>query len=148
MATIQLPHDLKEFLKLLNSHQTEYLLIGGYAVSYHGYPRTTFDMDIWVATQRENAEKMVDVLREFGFESDQLTVDLFMKQNQIVRLGNPPFRIEIMTTISGVDFEDCYPTRITDVIDGVDVEIINLEHLKLNKQASGRHKDLEDLEHL
>ncbi len=105
-------------------------------------------MDIWIAIQRENAEKMVHVLREFGFESDQLTVDLFMKQNQIVRLGNPPFRIEIMTTISGVSFEDCYPTRITDVIDGVEVQVINLEHLKLNKRASGRYKDLEDLQHL
>ena len=106
------------------------------------------DMDIWIAIQRENAEKMVDVLREFGFESDQLTVDLFMKQNQIVRLGNPPFRIEIMTTISGVNFEECYPARITDVIDGIEVQIINLEHLKLNKEASGRFKDLDDLEHL
>ena len=105
-------------------------------------------MDIWVAIQRENAERLVDVLREFGFESERLTVDLFMKQNQIVRLGNPPFRIEIMTTISGVNFEECYSARITDVIDEVEIQIINLEHLKLNKKASGRYKDLEDLEHL
>lgn len=105
-------------------------------------------MDIWVAIQRENAEKIVDALREFGFEGDQLTVDLFLKQDQIVRMGNPPFRIEIMTTISGVNFEECYSERITEVIDGVEVRIINLEHLKLNKQASGRYKDLDDLENL
>jgi len=133
---------------LLNSLQIKYLLIGGYAVSFHGYPRTTLDMDIWVAIQRGNAEKMVDALREFGFESAQLTIDLFMKQNQIVRLGNPPFRIEIMTTISGVNFEECYSERVTDMIDGVEVHIISLEHLKLNKQASGRNKDLDDLENL
>ncbi len=148
MATIQLPPDFKEFLKLLNSHQIKYLLIGGYAVNYHGYPRTTGDMDIWVPIQKENAEKLVDVLSKFGFESAKLTVDLFLKQNQIIRMGIPPFRIELLTTISGVNFEECYAERITDVIDGVDVEIINLEHLKLNKNASGRYKDLDDLENL
>ena len=148
MATIQLPSDFKEFLKLLNSHQIEYLLIGGYAVSFHGYPRTTLDIDIWIAIQRENAEKMVNALKDFGFENDQLTVDLFMKPNQIVRMGNPPFRIEIMTTISGVNFEKCFSERITEVVDGVKLEIINLEHLKLNKQAAGRYKDLDDLENL
>lgn len=105
-------------------------------------------MDIWIAVQRENAEKMVNALKDFGFENDQLTVDLFMKPNQIVRMGNPPFRIEIMTTISGVNFEKCFSERITEVVDGVKLEIINLEHLKLNKQAAGRYKDLDDLENL
>lgn len=148
MATIQLPNDFKEFLRLLNSHQVEYLLIGGYAVSYHGHPRTTADMDIWIAIQKENAEKMVTVLKEFGFDAPQLTADLFLKQNQIIRMGNPPMRIELLTTISGVRFEECYSERTVDVIDDVEVQIINLEHLKRNKQASGRQKDLDDLEHL
>ena len=105
-------------------------------------------MDIWVAIQQENAEKLVNTLREFGFESAQLTVDLFMKEDQIVRMGIPPFRIELLTTISGVNFEECYSDRITDVIDDVEVQIISLDHLKLNKQASGRYKDLDDLENL
>ena len=148
MATIQLPNDFKEFLKLLNSHQVEYLLIGGYAVSYHGHPRTTADIDIWVAIQKENAEKLVAVLREFGFDAPQLTADLFLRENQIIRMGNPPMRIELLTTISGVHFEECYSDRIIDVIDDVEVLIINLEHLKRNKQASGRQKDLDDLAHL
>ena len=148
MATIQLPNDFKEFLRLLNSHQVEYLLIGGYAVSYHGYPRTTADIDIWVAIQKENAEKVVDVLKEFGFDTPHLTADLFLRENQIIRMGNPPMRIELMTTISGVRFEECYLERIIDVIDDVEVQIINLEHLRRNKQASGRQKDLDDLEHL
>ena len=133
---------------MLNSHQVEYLLIGGYAVSYHGHPRTTADIDIWVAIQKENAEKLVAVLREFGFDAPQLTPDLFLRQNQIIRMGNPPMRIELLTTISGVHFEECYSERIIDVIDDVEVLVINLEHLKRNKQASGRQKDLDDLAHL
>lgn len=133
---------------MLNSHQVEYLLIGGYAVGYHGYPRATADMDLWVAIQQENAEKLVAVLKEFGFYVLELSIELFLKENQIVRMGVSPMRIELLTTISGVNFEECYSERIIDVIDGVEVSIINLKHLKLNKRASGRHKDLDDLEHL
>ena len=105
-------------------------------------------MDIWVAIQQENAEKLVTVLKEFGFENSELTIDLFLKQNQIIRMGVPPIRIELLTTVSGISFEECYSERIIDIIDGVKVQIIDLEHLKLNKRASGRHKDLDDLEHL
>ena len=148
MATIQLPQDFKEFLKLLNSHQVEYLLIGGYAVGYHGYPRATGDMDLWVAIRQNNAEKLVAALSEFGFDASQLSTGLFLTENQIVRLGVPPLRIELLTTISGVSFNRCYSERIVDVIDDVEVHIINREHLKQNKQASGRHKDLDDLQHL
>ena len=133
---------------MLSLHQVEYLLVGGYAVSYHGYPRTTADIDIWVAIQKENAEKLVAVLREFGFDAPQLTPDIFLRQNQIIRMGNPPMRIELLTTISGVRFEECYSERIIGVVDDVEIQIINLEHLKRNKQASGRQKDLDDLEHL
>lgn len=148
MVTIQLPPDFKEFLKLLNSHQVEYLLIGGYAVGYHGYPRATGDMDLWVAVRQNNAEKLVAVLREFGLNTPQLSVSLFLTENQIVQIGVPPMRIELLTTISGVSFDHCYSERIIDVIDDVEVHIINREHLKQNKQASGRYKDLEDLQHL
>ncbi len=91
---------------------------------------------------------MVAVLKEFGFDTPSLTADLFLRENQIIRMGNPPMRIELMTTISGVRFEECHSERIIDVIDDVEVQIINLEHLRRNKQASGRQKDLDDLEHL
>ncbi len=91
---------------------------------------------------------MVAVLKEFGFDTPSLTADLFLRENQIIRMGNPPMRIELMTTISGVRFEECYSERIIDIIDNVEVQIINLEHLKCNKQASGREKDLADLKHL
>ena len=145
---IQLPPDFKEFLKLLNSHRVEYLLVGGYAVGYHGYPRATGDIDLWVAVRQNNAEKLVVVLREFGLNAPQLSADIFLQENQIIRMGVPPMRIELLTTISGVDFDSCYSERIVDVIDSVEVHIINLKHLKQNKQASGRHKDLDDLQYL
>ena len=148
MATIHLPPDFKEFLKLLNAHQVEYLLIGGYAVSYHGYPRATADMDIWIALQPANAERIVAVLKEFGFDLPELSPELFLKEWQVIRLGVPPVRIELATTVSGVNFNECYAERLTDILDGVKVNLISLKHLKINKKASGRHQDLADLENL
>jgi len=135
-------------LKLLNAHQAEYLLVGGYAVGYHGYPRATADIDIWVAIGPDNADKIVAVLKEFGFDLPELTPELFLKEGQIIRLGVPPVRIEIITTISGVKFSQCYAKRITDKLDGVNVNLICLDHLKRNKKAAGRHKDMADIENL
>jgi hypothetical protein len=132
----------------LNSNQVEYLLIGGYAVSYHGYPRATNDMDVWVAVHPDNAERLVNVMQAFGFSVEGLSSDLFLKENKIVRMGVPPTRIEVLTGISGVTFDECYADRIVGEIDGVVVSLIDLEHLKQNKKASGRYKDLSDLEHL
>ncbi|MBN2593748.1 MAG: hypothetical protein JXA81_09595 [Sedimentisphaerales bacterium] len=148
MAMIHLPPDFKEFLRLLNAHAVEYMLIGGYAVNYYGYPRATADMDIWVAIHPANADRIVAALKEFGFDLPELSHELFLQQWQIIRLGVPPIRIEIATTISGVDFTECYSKRVQDTIDGVSVNLIDLYHLKLNKKASGRHQDLADLENL
>lgn len=148
MATIRLPPDFREFLQLLNAHRVEYLLVGGYAVGYHGYPRATVDMDIWIGRGPDNAGKMVAVLREFGFDVPNLSEDLFLKEEQIVRMGVPPIRLEIFTSIPGVHFEECYRERIVDELDGVQVNLLNLEHLKASKKASGRNKDLDDLENL
>ena len=148
MATVNLPPDFKEFLKLLNAHQVEYLLIGGYAVAYHGYPRATADMDIWIATHAQNTKKIVAALKEFGFDLPELSTELFQKKGQIIRMGVPPVRIEIATTISGVVFEECFAARVVDELDGVEVNIIDLTHLKVNKKATGRHKDLDDVENL
>ena len=144
----RLPPDFKEFLKLLNDHDVEYLLIGGYAVGYHGYPRATANMDIWIAMTPVNADRIVKVLKEFGFDLPELSIDLFLKEWQIIRLGVPPVRIEIATMISGVNFSECYDERVLDVLDGVKVNLISLKHLKMNKKAAGRHQDLSDLENL
>jgi predicted nucleotidyltransferase len=148
MATIHLPKDFKEFLKLLNANQVEYLLIGGYAVGYHGYPRATADMDIWIAIKPENSTRLINVFNEFGFSDSVLKSDIFLKEDQIIRIGLPPIRIEVVTTISGVSFDECYSERVIDKIDGIKVNLIDLKHLKINKKASGRHKDLNDLENL
>jgi predicted nucleotidyltransferase len=148
MATTRLPSDFKEFLKLLNSNQVEYLLIGGYAVGYYGYSRATADMDIWIAIHPQNAARMMAALGAFGFNVPELSADLFLQKDRIIRMGVPPLRIEIMTTISGVRFEECYRERVIDTLDEVEVSLISLHHLKVNKAASGRHKDLDDLEHL
>ena len=148
MATVNLPPDFREFLKLLNAHQVEYLLIGGYAVAYHGYPRATADMDIWIAVHSQNAERIVTALKEFGFDLPELSPALFLREGQMIRMGVPPVRIDIATTISGVSFAECYAARVADVLDEVDVNLISLPHLKANKKAAGRHKDLDDLENL
>jgi hypothetical protein len=145
---MQLPPDFKDFLKLLNLNQVEYLLIGGYAVSYYGYPRATGDMDVWIAINPENAIKIVEVFKEFGFNVPDLSTDLFLQENKVIRMGNPPLRLEILTTISGVDFSECFQEKFVTEIDGIDVNLISLKHLKLNKKASGRFKDLNDLENL
>ncbi len=148
MATIHLPPDFQEFLKLLNSHQVEYLVIGGYAVSFYGYPCPTGDIDIWIAIDMRNAEKVVTVLKEFGFDSTDLSVRLLTQEGQVIRMGVPPVKIDISTTISGVAFADCYAHRIVTEWDGIQVYLISSEHLKVNKKASRRLKDLNDLEHL
>ncbi len=148
MAMIQLPQDFKDFLKLLKSYEVRYLLIGGYAVIYHGYPRATGDMDIWVDISPENALKLVEVLKEFGFQVPELSPELFLEKGKVIRMGLPPVRIELLTSISGVSFDECFESRIIEKMDDVEINIINLEFLKRNKQASGRYKDLSDLENL
>lgn len=148
MAMTRLPKDFRDFLKLLNSNKVEYLIVGGYAVSYHGYPRSTGDMDIWLAMSSENAAKITRVLKEFGFDRELLSEDLFLEKNKVIRIGLPPIRIEILTSISGVEFSECYNSRITDTVDGVEVNFINLDDLKKNKKSAGRHRDLGDLENL
>jgi hypothetical protein len=148
MDTIQFATELREFLQLLNENHVEYLLIGGYAVGYHGFPRATADMDVWVAMNEANAAKIIAALDAFGFAGTGMTPELFLGPDKITRMGNPPLRIEILTTISGLEFAEAYAQRIVDVIDGVPVSVISSNHLKINKRASGRTKDLADLDNL
>ena len=145
---MQLPDDFKEFLKLLNSHNVEYLLIGGFAVGFYGYPRATNDIDVWVARTESNATKLVAALEEFGFGTANLKPEIFLTPDKIVRMGVPPMRVEVLTGISGVEFDSCYAARIQATLGGVEVRLISLSDLKINKRASGRHKDLDDLDHL
>lgn len=145
---LELPKDFKEFLKLLSDHRVKYLLVGGYAVSFHGYTRTTNDIDVWVPMDFDNATRLVAALDVFGFGIPELKPELFLEPNQIVRMGIEPVRIEVTTTIDGVEFEDCYSRRIESALAGVPVMVIDLNDLKTNKQASGRGKYLIDVDEL
>lgn len=148
MATTRLPSDFVEFLKLLNENEVEYLVVGGYAVGHHGYVRATADFDVWIRSSRSNAERLVDAMREFGFDLPDVNPELFLVPDRVVRMGTPPVRLEVQTTISGVDFNDCWKDREVAEWDGVTVNVISLEALKTNKRAAGRPQDLADLDHL
>jgi predicted nucleotidyltransferase len=148
MAQIELHPDFKDFLRLLNSRGVKYLVVGGYAVGYYGYPRATGDLDIWIAVSQVNAEKMAEALRDFGMPEKEVVKDLFIKKDKVVRIGVPPVRIEVITGASGVNFDECYLRREVMDIEDIAVSFISLEDLRTNKNACGRFKDLEDLKHL
>jgi hypothetical protein len=140
--------DFREFLSLLNANRVEYLLVGGYAVGIHGYPRATIDLDIWIDARPDNASRVLAAVRSFGFDTENLSERLFIDPRSIVRFGVPPFRIELMTSIDGVEFAACRGRAQTYDVDGLTVPVISLADLKANKRAAGRHKDLADLENL
>lgn len=148
MATTRLPSDFAEFLRSLRSSGVEYLLVGGYAVGLYGYPRATADIDVWIKRSPENAARVVAAIRAFGFDVPALSTELLLKPGQVVRMGLPPLRIEVLTSVSGVEFEECWSSREEMLLDGVPVWLPSLEDLRRNKAASGRPKDLEDLRHL
>jgi hypothetical protein len=140
--------DFKEFIQSLNDNCVRYLVVGGYAVALHGHPRYTKDLDIWLWLDQANAVQTVAALDQFGFGSLGLEPDDFLAEDQIVQLGYPPNRIDLLTTLPGVEFDECYIDRVVVDVDGVAVSFIDLEGLKKNKQASGRFQDLADLENL
>jgi predicted nucleotidyltransferase len=140
--------DFKEFIQSLNDNQVRYLVIGGYAVALHGYPRYTKDIDIWIEMTPDNATKMIRALQQFGFGSLDVQPDDFLTPDRVIQLGYPPNRIDLITTPDGIDFATCYASRVEAIIDNISVNFIDLENLKLNKKASGRLQDLADLENL
>lgn len=143
-----LNQDFREFIQSLNDNHVRYLVVGGYAVALHGHPRYTKDIDVWIEMSAENASNRVKALEQFGFGPLGLQESDFLTPGQVIQLGQPPSRIDIRCTVSGVSFSDCYESRVTVEIDGVPVNFINLENLRKNKAASGRHQDLADLENL
>ena len=143
-----LNQDFKEFIELLNANKVRYLVVGGYAVALHGFPRYTKDLDIWIESKPENAENMIRVLASFGFDSLGLEINDFLQDDQVIQLGYPPNRIDLLLMLSGVDFPQCYSSRIEIEVDDVKLNLIDLENLKKNKKASGRYQDLADLENL
>ena len=148
MDTIHLPPDFSEFIQAINSAKVNYLIIGGYAVGFHGAPRFTADIDIWVGLDRENAARLGQALQQFGFRSPEITSGEFMKPQSVFRIGQPPLQIDILTEISGRAFDDCYSRREVIERDGLELSILALSDLRENKRAAGRGKDLGDLESL
>ena len=138
--------EFKEFLSSLNAKGVEYLLVGGFAIIAHGYVRATNDLDIWVAMNPDNARRVAGVIEEFF--GSPIDPDVFLKPTTLFRMGVPPTRIEVLTTIDGVEFSHCYERRLEVVIDGLSVTIISLADLRQNKAASGRPQDLADLDNL
>lgn len=145
---IPIPPDFSDILRLLNAHGVRYLLVGGYAVAVHGYPRPTADMDIWVAADPQNADRVVQVLQEFGFDVPELDASMIHTRRLMLRMGYPPVRIEFLCDLSAVEFESCYARREQFDLNGVPVQVISLSDLRKNKQASGRSKDKVDLDYL
>ncbi len=143
-----LNQDFKEFIQFLNANSVRYLVVGGYAVAVHGHPRYTKDIDIWIEMSSENANNLLKALEQFGFGSLGLNSQDFLTPEQIIQLGYPPNRIDLLTTIDGVDFADCYPSRLEIIVNGITVNFIDLNNLRKNKKASGRFQDLADLENL
>lgn len=140
--------DFKEFIELLNKNNVKYLVVGGYALAFHGYPRYTKDIDFWVWVDKENAINIVKVLKDFGFSSLDLKEEDFLSPGYVVQLGQPPGRIDLLTSVTGLEFEKCYKTKVKIEIQGVDIDFIDLDSFKTNKKAVGRHQDLADLENL
>ncbi|MBS4036022.1 MAG: hypothetical protein KGZ85_16280 [Ignavibacterium sp.] len=140
--------DFREFIELLNQNDVKYLIVGGYAVAVHGYPRYTKDIDIWIFTDESNLKKIVKAINDFGFKSSNIKVADLKESGTVVQLGLPPNRIDLITDVDGVDFDDCYNNKFEIISNGLKMNFIGLEHLKKNKKASGRYQDLADLENL
>ena len=137
--------DWKEFLQLLNSHGVEYVVVGAHARGLYGLPRYTRDIDIFLRRSPANASRVETVLREFGFASLRITAEDFLIPGRVVQLGVEPYRIDLLTSISGVEFDDAWSDRVTGDLGGVQVSFISLRAFRKNKLAAGRPRDLADL---
>ncbi len=142
--------DFRDVLHELIAAGVRFLVVGAHALSAHGVPRATVDLDIWVRPDSENAQRVFDALARFGAPLDALGVTMsdFVNPDNVAQFGLPPFRIDIMTSISGVTFDAAWEERVEGKIEGVQVPIIGLQAFVQNKRASGRKKDLADIESL
>jgi len=145
---MEIQQDFKDLLELFNAHKVEYIIVGGYALAFHGAPRYTGDIDIFVKPDSDNAGRIMSALEEFGFGSVGLSAEDFKKPGQVVQLGVPPVRIDIITSISGVLWNEAFSHRAPGKYGDMQVHYIGREQFIMNKRAVGRKKDLADLEAL
>jgi hypothetical protein len=140
--------DFRDMLSALSAAKAEYLVVGAYALAAHGFPRATGDIDLWVRPTKENATRVWEAITAFGTPASRITVEDFSTLHIVYQIGVAPRRIDILTSISGVEFDRAWEDRISIELDGLTVPVIGREHLLANKRASGRPKDLADVETL
>ncbi len=145
---MDLDRDFNEFLASFTPNEVRFLVVGGYALAAHGLPRATGDFDTWVWVDAENAERIVRSLGEFGFVDLNLSVDDFNRADVVVQLGDPPHRIDVMTSIDGVEFNAAWPGRILVEVDGMMIPFIGRDDLIANKRAAGRPQGVADVTRL
>ncbi len=145
---MEVQEDFREFLALLNVHEVEFMIVGGYALAFHGAPRFTGDIDIFVKPDQQNAKQIIKALVEFGFSSLDLTIDDFKSPDKVIQLGLPPVRIDIITSISGVSWEEADATKVPGLYGDISISFIGKKQFITNKRAIGRKKDLADIEAL
>lgn len=145
---MNLHKDLREFVELLTALEVDFVIVGAFALAHHGYPRYTGDIDLFIEKSAENAERILGALQKFGFGDIGLTAEDFVSKDQVIQLGIAPNRIDILTFLSGVTFEEAWSSREWGEIGGLKVPFISRELLRRNKLTSGRPQDLADLEHL
>lgn len=145
---MNLNKDFREFIESLNANEVRYLVVGGYAVAIHGHPRYTKDIDVWIDCRPKNAEHVVNALQDFGFGSLGLTASDFLEPDQIIQLGYPPNRIDLLTSVPGVEFDSCFSRRITVDVGETKALFISLPDLIQAKLASARAQDIADVDNL
>jgi hypothetical protein len=145
---MEVQEDFREFLALLNAHEVKFMIVGGYALAFHGAPRFTGDIDVFVKPDHENAKRIIKALADFGFSSLDLSIIDFQDQNKVIQLGLPPVRIDIITSISGVTWEEADSSKEPGLFGDVSVSYIGKKQFIANKRATGRKKDLADIEAL
>jgi predicted nucleotidyltransferase len=143
-----LNEDFREFVALLNSNQVEYLIVGGYALAAYGHPRYTGDLDFWIGADADNAKRVLTALDQFGFGALGIGLEDLTTRDRVIQMGFPPRRIDLLTSIDGVEFPPAFVRRIAVDVDGQKLSFISLDDFKTNKRTTGRHKDLADLEAL
>lgn len=143
-----LDSNFREFIQSLNANEVKYLVVGGFAVAYHGYPRYTKDIDFWIWASPENAHRMLQTIRDFGFGTLGLKEEDFLNSANVVQIGQEPNRIDLILGLDGMDFEECFQLREEAVFEGVPIHFIDLASLIKNKRITGRLKDLVDVDEL
>jgi predicted nucleotidyltransferase len=145
---MEIQTDFRELLELLNIHNVEYMIVGGYALAFHGAPRYTGDIDLFIKPDKENAQRIMKALDEFGFGSVGIEFSDFTHENKVIQIGVPPVRIDIITSISGVTWEEAFSSQVEGQYGDVPVYYIGLDQFIINKKSIGRIKDMADLEAL